>query len=268
MSIDNLAELQAAIERGQVLDFSKVSSNGSTSRYQSYWRLGSLPGVGVTPPASPGQTLDRNSPGAFSIVPAAPGNDLYVAGLVLQASSLSIGTLVIADRLVEVGGLNLNLLGPQAVNSVPIPARAGTGEGCGIWIDVVVRAGTTSTTAVVTYTNQDGVPGRVSEQSLALSAQQWPHAMCPVPLQPGDTGVRSVESVELSAATGAGTFAVVILKRITEILTINSVVEKQDTDFMKTGLAKFDSDAALQFLANATTTSTAAINGRLITAEG
>jgi hypothetical protein len=109
----------------------------------------------------------------------------------------------------------------EMVNSVPMPRYGGVGTRM---MAVSQGSGLSTVDVRVTYTNSDGVPGRQVTTTFTLSAPpgtlasnvssvvSTPNPSSPyLPLQGGDRGVRSIESVEPLAA-GGGIFALVIVK--------------------------------------------------------
>jgi hypothetical protein len=76
----------------------------------------------------------------------------------------------------------------------------------------------------VSYTNQAGVSGRTTAvQAIGGSGNSSTGRMIFLPLQAGDTGVRSVESVTLIATTGtAGNFGVALFKILGAVCVDNA----------------------------------------------
>lgn len=144
-------------------------------------------------------------------------------------------------------------------NSVTLP-RYTDGEGVRIMcVSQSPRSG--GQTFTVKYTNQDGVSGRVagpatmnastSNGNIIHSAIATAGTVGPfLPLQLGDTGVRSVESVTMGGAD-VGLFAVVLFKPLfnTQLRGADAVVE---TDFVKDNmlLPIVEDDAYLTMLVN------------------
>lgn len=122
-------------------------------------------------------------------------------------------------------------------NTVTLPRYT---DGAGVQIMAVsVAARTGGQTFRVTYTNQDGTAGRVSatvKQSAVGTANgnivttDRAVVQCAgpfIPLQAGDTGVRSIESVQMISGTDVGLFSLVLVKPLAQsmILAINAPVE-------------------------------------------
>lgn len=126
---------------------------------------------------------------------------------------LALGLPMITDRLVHSGGLVADITTEQTTN-LPTAALPRYTDGIGIMLalDVYTATGNTATTVTARYTNQDGTAGRVTKVVV------WP-GLAPVgrryilPLQDGDTGVRSVEGVTFAGnTTVAGNVGVTLFK--------------------------------------------------------
>ncbi len=155
-------------------------------------------------------------------------------------------------------------------NTVPIPRYAGAG--CQV---MAVCQGTGLATGVVrlTYTNSEGVPGRVADTTLDLSvapgvlssslAAGVAHAAPAGPwmrLQAGDTGVRSIEQVEPLSAIG-GIFALVIVKPllVAAVPTVTAAPVEIDAFADKALTADFEHGAYLHTICHAAAAGTPAI---------
>lgn len=205
----------------------------------------------------------------FPNIPSpAVGETLYLAQL---GGTFSVaGSLVINDRIWAASGFNGTLTTPQIVTSFPaLPAERAPGNGLGleIWLEGYTPIGATASNVTVTYTNSDGVAGRVTTSEAILAS--FPAARRQrLRLQDGDFGVSSIESVTLSASTGtAGNFAVVLCKRYTAagVTLANTSVA---ADFAALGLPQIPTDAALEFLHYATTTTSGIIQGSFNVVSG
>jgi hypothetical protein len=182
-----------------------------SSRYAQYgtWTVNG----GVAPTAS--VALTKVTTGAqIPQIPDTGDQFLQVTTLGHQMNSgILVGVPMITDRLVHSGGLVANITTEQTTN-LPTAALPRYTDGIGVMIglDVYTATGSTATTVTARYTNQDGTAGRVTQ------AVVWP-ASAPVgrryilPLQDGDTGVRSVEGVTFAGSTAtAGNVGVTLFK--------------------------------------------------------
>lgn len=122
--------------------------------------------------------------------------------------------IVIADRLSQQGGLVGNVATAQTTN-LPTAALTRYTSGDGVWIglEVYTVLGATEVMATISYTNQAGTAGRSGICRIGGGTRGAASYFGVVALQAGDTGARSVESVTLSATTGAaGNFGVTLFR--------------------------------------------------------
>lgn len=158
--------------------------------------------------------LGPTSPGAlFGAVPASG-----VARLAQAEGSCSLpgdSVIVLCDRIAHSGGLSANLATVQTTNLPVGPGLRNTsGDGVLAALEVFTQIGVTPTTFVVNYTNQAGVASRVSPAiGIGNSNFREQGRFFPIPMQQGDTGFRSVESIQFALATGtAGNVGIVLYK--------------------------------------------------------
>ena len=146
-------------------------------------------------------------------------------------------------------------------NTLPLPRHA---DGRGVQLMPVVVAGQTGGQPfTVNYTNQDGVAGRIT-QAVTMGTQfvngtilhsmragaAYPDTGPFLPLQRGDSGVRSVQSVMIGGVGDVGLFALVLVKPLATFALrgIDAPTEIDYlTDFM--ALPEIEDDAYLNFLA-------------------
>lgn len=141
---------------------------------------------------------------------------LRIGRVDISFNQIAGGVVLVYDRLNHSGGMDGTVATPQTTN-IPTAALTRSTGGDGVWIALQVWAnlGATPATVTASYTNQAGTAGRTTE-AVAIGNNNSPaERLILLPLQPGDTGARSVESVTLSGTTGtAGNFGVVLLKPI------------------------------------------------------
>jgi hypothetical protein len=246
--------------------FGQTAKAGGT--FQSTWKAAGLPSTGVTPTTTP-EVCDNTTVGALFYTPSTSGLTTYLTKLSMTAQTA--GCPILYDRLVHSGGLNGTLTTDQAVNT-PALTRYTDGVGVEIFLEVYTATGATASNVTVTYTNSDGVSGRVSA-STAMQVTPVIGQMIAIPLAAGDKGVKSVQSVKLSASTGtAGNFGVTLVKRIVSVpcpLANNG----QTLDPFALGLpeiqeASTSSGACLAIMVNASTTSTGTLFGEMVLSSG
>jgi hypothetical protein len=175
------------------------------------------------------------------------------------ALSQKINTVAGVDHVYDLfwacSGFNGTLTTAQTVTTpVALPTRAGTGVNTELWVYCTTALGATASNITVQYTNSSGVSGR-STVSTAMIASMPAFRMFMVPLQAGDTGVQSIQSITLSVSTGtAGSFGVLIAKKL--FSHGNAVVNVETSkDFAGLGLPKIYDESVLMFINQSTTTS-------------
>jgi hypothetical protein len=133
------------------------------------------------------------------------------------ATGLVGGTLIIYDRLLHISGLDGTNVGAQTVAGSLTRNTGGAGNFA--FAEIYTIIGTTARTITMSYTNTTPTGGRTSP-AVAIGATGFREVTRAImlPLQSGDTGITSVESVTLSATTGtAGDFGITVGKPITYV---------------------------------------------------
>lgn len=185
----------------------KNSLTTTAGRMSSMWTV--APFAGATPTtasacsvATAGSLGQVNSSGVQRIAQVA-------------ASMGNSGYLLICDRLSHQGGLSGTVTTAQTTN-LPTAALPRYTSGEGVWaaLEIYTLIGTTGTTVTASYTNQSGTSGRTSYATvIGNTGFREVGRLLLLPLQEGDTGVRSVESVTVLATTGtAGAFGVTLFR--------------------------------------------------------
>lgn len=157
--------------------------------------------------------------------------------------------IIICDRLSHQAGLSANVSGTQSTN-LPTAALTRYTDGVGVMIGLCnyssFQAGTTASDITASYTNSNGVSGRTT--SAVQINSRAPYVSFILPLQSGDIGVKSVESISLTAATGqAGNFGIFLFKPLATFLsgyTANSALT-MPTGGLMGGLPEVKNDACL-----------------------
>ena len=256
-----------ALRLNRAADFQTTAITAS-ARSMAMWRF--LVPAPAIPTAS--VALDKTSAESIGPIPDATSGKLQILGGRFNTSGQA-GTMPVAIDLLNVsGGLDGTVTTEQTTN-LPTAALTRHTGGDGVFIGIVVYAtiGTTATTISVRYTNQAGTGSRVSTVT-AFGATGFREVgrLIQIPLQAGDTGVRSVEGVTVTATTGtAGNFGVCLFKPLMGF-SLDSTTGTVPLDAVSTGgmigsMAEFDDDACLTFMTF--TPITQATNGALLLAE-
>lgn len=215
MSLANYATYKQKAEfPHQTTRLVKAATIGVGGRAFSTWAI--APGAGAAPAAAAVPT--RATAGAFGQQNSANTQRLIRAVSSIGSSSgQRVATLKVADRLSHQGGLSGTTTGAQTTN-LPTAAltRYTTGVGVFAAIEIYTAVGATPVNLTASYTNQAGTAGRTSPAT-AFGGTGFNEAgrLIILPLQTGDTGVRSVESVTLDVSTGtAGNFGVTLFRPV------------------------------------------------------
>lgn len=161
----------------------------------------------------------------------------------MEFGSTVAGRIHLFDRLFSCGAYNFN--SAVTLSSQPDLTRVSNPveyySGLEIWVETVTAA-TGNLAVTVTYTDQDGNAGATTG-AVGIAAAPTLGRMWILPLAPGDSGVRKIESVTGSVAT-VGTFNVHIMRPLWQG-RVASAGGGDIHDMMKTGLPVISLDAAL-----------------------
>jgi hypothetical protein len=193
----------------------------------------------------------------------------YIARMVGQATIA--GTLFLLDRLWHNSGITITSTSPQTVDSAEFPARDNNGSvnGEGVMVAVEVSAATGAGTPTFTlgYTNSDNQNGKSAANIVASAASSAIGCFHPIGLAAGDKGVKSIQTITLSATWTSGTMHLVAF-RVLARLELPLAQVPNAFDLVTGGMPKcFDNTVPfLVFLPSTTTASV--IGGNLIFTEG
>jgi hypothetical protein len=262
MAITTVDLLVAAAKQVRPYYKASATSKGAGS-YHSLWTVAGLPGAGAAAGTAAGAACDNTTVGAHAFTSPGGANLAYLAALELAGATQ--GNFILYDRLVHTSTLSGIVTTAQTVGSAAL-TRYTTGEDVECFLEFYSPTGATAVTATISYTNEAGTAGRSG--SAAVVATTVAGQLIPVTLQAGDKGVRSVQSVTLSASTlTAGNFGITLVRRLAHVP--NMVANIGATlDFGDTGLPQIVAGACLGFMVLCTATNTGVVTGSIKTAEG
>jgi hypothetical protein len=249
----------------QLRSFGKASMTAKAAgTFQSLWTAAGLPTAGVAPVATTVSIPTSATAGALPFSNPTGGMLTYLSKI--SNTQQNIGTLIAYDRLAHSALLSGIVATAQTVGGAAL-TRFTTGDDVELFLEVYATTGATQVNVTVSYTNESGTAGRTSA-STPFIATPVAGQMLPIPLQSGDKGVRSVESVTLSATTGtAGSFGVTLVKRIAEapvIIASGGIV----LDPFALGLPQIQDNACLSLMMLCSTTSTGFVTGTINLVQG
>lgn len=223
------------------------------------------PYPGSRPPSYSGGTggfaCDINTSGGLLYGKSFTG-DLYIteadttpantAGTLTVVTNSYIG-YVLCDRLWACSDFKFNTTGVQTVISGGVlPARdmygTTSGFGCEIWLEGYTQNATNSSIITITYTDSYGNTG----QTGTASYNNWSNSNNTRPVLMNGYGVRSIESIQISA-TGSptGNLGVTILRRIMDMPNDTRWDKASDLSYLSLGIPKLNNSGCYYFIENA-----------------
>lgn len=246
-------------------------------RPHSLWGIGGSPGAGSFDTTLNGVVLSSSSAmvnGQLPHTDPASGNS-YLA--YLEAMATQAGRLLLLDRLWHNGGYTITSTSAQNSTTPTWPSRCPTsgtddtptttGRGVMLAVEVSANVGAGTPTITISYTNEAGTSGRTATNILATVASPIAGAVYFIGLQAGDLGVRSVQSLTLSATWTSGTINLVAYRLLASLgLSGNNV--PNGIDSLTGGGARIYNGAVpwMVFVPNTTTASL--ISGTYIESQG
>lgn len=192
--------------------FSKAGSLATSAAWSSLWNVGNFPAAGGTVTAIPGGAAPTSSTtGSVPFTNAAGGDTLHITTLLSQGSAAP-NTLLLYDRIFHAGSVLHTTTGNQAVSGVPTRYATTTSPGNFMFFEVTSTLGATSHNITVTYTDQAGNTAEAAPAIAAITgsvATRIPHSPWFIPFNSGDSGVRTITNIALSAVS-SGNSAVVM----------------------------------------------------------
>jgi len=229
--------------------YAKTNASLAQFRLFSPFYLVGIPGAAVAPTSGlSGEALTYYA-GQIPFTNPPAGQNSYVARCSMAVGTTTFGSYSLIDRLWHNSGIDVTSTSSQTINSVTFPARdengSTNGEGILLGIEVSTVTGAGTPTITVTYTNSAGTSGRTSNVAVAATASSG--SFWNFPLQSGDVGVRSVQSIQFSATWTSGTVHLVAYR---PIVTFSSSAAGMSSyvDALTGGLPRLYDNSVLSFL--------------------
>lgn len=198
--------------------------------YNSLIYFAGAPGF-ISSLPSTATVLDNTFDGSLKQVSPPSGQQQWLYNWTMDTKRQAAPMYMLYDRLCHMGGLSSTSTALQNVNISASTRYSGTSSvGNRIIVEVVSTIGTTTRNMTIKYTNQDNVSDRTVTITWGGGAgEQNISATKLVPLVSGDTGVRSVQSVQLDGSTlTAGNTAVAIIRPLNFCNTLGSSGTQND----------------------------------------
>jgi hypothetical protein len=238
-------------------------------RPASLWSLAGNPGAGGFNATLNGVTLSNSDNGAINFANPASGHSRLSR---LQAAATQPGVLMLADRLWHNGGYTITSTAAQNTTFPGLPTGrdangATLGDGVLAAVEVSAATGAGTPTLTLGYTNAAGTAGRTATNVIPTVASSAIGAFYEIGLQAGDNGIRSVQSLTLSATWTSGTINLVLYRPIA-FLEIPAAFVPNALDALTSGFPRIMDNACLFLVFIPSTTTASNINGSVAWTQG
>lgn len=206
----------------EIINFYKSARvNGAAStapvagRWTSLWQYDGSPGGGSSSAPSSTAAVCTNAT-AGGLQQASPASGAKKRLVSFTLCSLAVGTFVLADRLVQQGGLSGTTTAGQTVSS-PALTRFTSGIGVEAAMEIYTIIGTTATTGkLYSYTNTVPTAAQVGlTVVVGNTGFREAQRLIPLPVASGDKGITAVSTAGIAASTlTAGSWGVTLFKRL------------------------------------------------------
>ncbi len=252
-----------------------AASSTVAGRPISLWGVAGNPGAGGFNGTLNGVNVDSTTAGCLPRANPASGA-AYVfsqeAGCIGQN-----GLLLLCDRLWHNGGFTITSTAAQNITQPTLPTRCPTsftddtpstnGYGVLIGVEVSAQTGTGTPTLTMSYTNSAGTAGRTATNVQATASTSVVQTFYQMGLQAGDAGVRSVQSLTLSATWTSGTINLVAY-RVLQAMTCIADGSPTSKDWFTGGGPRVYNGACLFFLFVPRTTTAPQLGGLYVETQG
>ena len=230
----------------------------STGVPHSLWASSGIPvaGTNTTSGKANGRVCTSATTGAMPYGnPTAPATMHLLDWWVWTwTSSFGAGHLILVDRIAdcqiahnEASGNFTGLDATSRLNAATAP-----GSGAMIWLEVTSGLSAGSNTLNFTYTNQLGTGSRVTPNFSTVASTAAQKNPCGsvlwLPLQSGDTGVRSIESVTLVGGTATGNINVCLVRPLATLPVGDSQLVAEDFSRRLPNLERLFDSSCLSFI--------------------
>jgi len=225
-SVDALINAISVNGKMQRLLFDKTLPSTTVANIpHTFWKATGQPAAGADPTvgAANGRVPTSTTTGALTYTNATGPSTMAMITLGMTSKLASgNGTFILCDRLSDIQLTHVQAT--TALTGVTGTSRLGAttapGDGGQIWTEVTSALSAASNTKTLTYTNQLGTTGRVTQSIITVAsavvgrscnAKLWQS------LASGDTGVRAVSDQTHSAGSATGQLNYVLVRPLATI---------------------------------------------------
>lgn len=212
--------------------------------WQSLWTIDGAPSGGLIPTTA--ETCTNSTIGGLKQNNPNSNQQQWLTNFSAQITGVD-AIIMLYDRLAHMGGLSATSTAVQNVNLTGLTRYSGSSSVDNmIFVEIYSNIGTTARNLTITYTNQNGVSGRTTTISIGGSTGNTTSLAWMANFLSGDTGVQSVQSVQLDGSTTTtGNFGVSIIRPITIIEGLNNNTFNNYTIVGIPSIPEIKSDACL-----------------------
>lgn len=273
MALNSYDNILAALTAGKGQDYfyNKASITTVANSFWSLWTAAGQPGAGAfggTPLAA--RAVTSSTTGALGFTNPTGPDILQLVGFT-AASSVAAGSPLMVDRLLDYAGVSCTSTSLQTMDNTATLPRYTTGAGVQMFAEVTTTLGATPQTMTITYEDQDGNAGAVTTLAPVVSsaATRLPQVSFFIPLAAGDSGVRSITSVQFGGSMGAGVLTLTLCRPVVELpIQVAAMMVERNMVLHTPRLFQVVDNAALSVLLFAATTSSGALVGRVSAVAG
>jgi len=274
MAISTLDGVVAGFKQPQF--FMKRNTAAVSTRMISLFMNNGIPGPAVisTGGLNGGGALLTSYPGQIPFTNPSGSNKSYLARLSVANRNLKAG-IILCDRIWHNSGFNVTTISSQSftVGGVPCPdftrdinnGANASKYGEGVFVGIEYYSALSSSAQInVSYTNSDGAPktGTIGGLNTSMTTGNFEI----MNLAAGDTGVRSIQSANITVAAGSGTISFVAFRPIAVLGLILSDTSSA-IDALTSGFPELYNNTVPFFLAG-TSTGGADIQGTFAVTQG
>ena len=237
MAFTTVDQIIAALAagNGQKWPFTKtLPSTTAAGTWHTLWAATGMPSAGgnTTAGKANGAVCTSATAGAMPYTNAASGSMNLLSGAAGPTAAAGVGTLLVYDRIAHCNIAHNEATGSFAGMSAT--SRLGATEGAQIWLEVTTALSAASNTIAFGYTNQAGISSRTTPTFATVASSivgRNPVASTLfLPLQSGDTGVRSLDTVASLTGTATGNMNVVLARPLLALpMTTAGILTQRDT---------------------------------------
>lgn len=262
MAISNLIDLRAAFNGAQRISVIKTPSWGTPSfRYYGmiwdYFTEAGYPSAGVSPSSLAGTLYSKSSAGAIPMSTVG-GSQYALVDVQASAGWEPVNT----SNFYYAGGSEFYVhvwdrIWANQIDSTstfrqawtfPGLTRYTTGQGLSIWLRILAQNTPPNPNITIEYTNQNGTPRTLTTFQFVSSLLYWAQpSILPLPLAAGDSGVRSVSAITLSAGFNVSNCVSICLMKYIGSYRVNApcIPDSSAPLSLFNGLPSFDGNACL-----------------------